>query len=119
VKEIALREGEERSAVLDHSEIVELLGDPERNHRQKTQALRDLLTRWRFPRLKAREERFSEELSGLALPSSIRLTPPPAFEGERWQLQLSFSSPSELDSLLKKAKSLASSPKLAQTMQPS
>jgi ParB family transcriptional regulator, chromosome partitioning protein len=110
IREIALREDLQRSAVLQQPEFQAILKERRSNHRQKTEALRALLTRWRFPRLSAREERFTRQWSAAALPLSIRLAPPAGFEGERWQLQLTFASPEELKKLLEKAVDFAGSP---------
>jgi ParB family transcriptional regulator, chromosome partitioning protein len=110
VREIALREGRQRLVVLRQPEFQALLREQHSNHRQKTEALRAHLTRWRFPRLSAREERFTRQWNATSLPRAIRLAPPPAFEGERWQLQVTFASPQELQELLEKATDFAGSP---------
>jgi hypothetical protein len=86
------------------------------NRRQKTQALRDRLTLRRFPRLKAREQRFARELAVARLPGSVRLSPPPAFEGDRWTLNISFADPTGLCSVLQETESFARSPVLAGIM---
>jgi ParB family transcriptional regulator, chromosome partitioning protein len=109
VREIALRDGRQRLVVLRQPEFQAILGERNFNHRQKTEALRALLTRWRFPRLSAREERFIRQWNAASLPRAIRLAPPPAFEGERWQLQLTFTSRQELQKLLEKATDFAGS----------
>jgi len=110
IKEIAMKEDRQRSAVLQQPEFQALLEEQRSTHRQKTEALRALLTRWRFPRLSAREEKFTRQWNSASLPRAIRLAPPPAFEGERWQLQVVFASPQELQALLEKAKDFAGSP---------
>ena len=110
VREIALRDGRQRLVVLRHPEFQAILRERHSNHRQKTEALRALLTRWRFPRLSAREERFIRQWNAASLPRAIRLAPPPAFEGERWQLQVTFTSPQDLQKLLENATDFAGSP---------
>jgi len=112
IREIALREDRQRLSVLRRPEFCAVLNDRNTNHRQKTAALRALLTRWRFPRLSAREERFASEWSAVSLPRSISLSPPPGFEGEEWRFQITFSSPLELRELLQRAEDFASSPRL-------
>jgi ParB family chromosome partitioning protein len=109
VKEIALREDRQRLAVLRQPELQAIVQMQHTNHRQKTEALRALLTRWRFPRLSAREERFVREWNAASLPKAIRLSPPLAFEGECWQLQITFTSPQELQRLLEQAGKFADS----------
>lgn len=116
VSEIALREGKPRVTVLTDPTVTGLLQDRHSNHRQKTQALRTALTRMRFPRLAAREMEFRETLARANLPGSIRLLPPPAFEGDGWQLTLSFSNPHELRRVLPKATAFASSPLLEEIL---
>jgi ParB family transcriptional regulator, chromosome partitioning protein len=110
IREIALRENLQRLAVLQRAEFQAVLKERRSNHRQKTEALRALLTRWRFPRLSARQERFALQWKAAALPHAIHLTPPHGFEGESWQLQLSFGSSQDLKKLLKKASDFAGLP---------
>ena len=112
IREIALRENRQRLAVLRQPELAAMLTEQRSNHRQKTEALRTLLARWRFPRLSAREEHFARKWSAASLPRAIRLAPPPAFEGEHWQLQVTFASPQELRDLLEEVSNLANSPLL-------
>jgi len=96
VKEIALREESSELQVLEDAEFTGLRSDHDRNHREKTRALRNWLYRRRYPRIKAREERFVRDLAASDLPGNVRILPPPAFEGQNWQLQLHFSNPEEL-----------------------
>jgi len=112
IREIALVQGKTRTDLVATREVQIILQDADRNHRQKTQTLRDLLQRWRFPRLWARQERFQRNLDGCGLPPAIRVQPPASFEGDGWQLQIRFSSPGELEQLLTSAQALASSQNL-------
>jgi ParB family chromosome partitioning protein len=114
--EIALIQGKTRTALLASREVQDILQDPDCNHRQRTQNLRDLLQRWRYPRLWARQDRFQRSLEACALPPAMRVQPPPAFEGNSWQLQIRFSSPEELSQLLTSAQALASSQKLPELL---
>lgn len=118
ITEVALRQGRKRADVLHDPPVQSIIADPNQNHRRKTQVLRDLLTRLRFPRLQAREERFERQLQGLSLPKAMRLIHPSTFEGERWQLQLAFSRPKELQEAVEKARDLALSPALESLMFP-
>ncbi|HBD07018.1 MAG TPA: hypothetical protein DCZ69_02055 [Syntrophobacteraceae bacterium] len=117
IGEIALNQERDRADILDSPSVQDILKDPDRNHRQKTQALRDLLQRWRFPRWWARQERFQQSLSACGLPPRIGILPPPAFEGDSWQMQIRFSSRLELSGLLASAQKLASSPELDQLLE--
>ncbi|HBZ55116.1 MAG TPA: hypothetical protein DEO88_06895, partial [Syntrophobacteraceae bacterium] len=47
----------------------------------------------------------------------IGILPPPAFEGDSWQMQIRFSSRLELSGLLASAQKLASSPELDQLLE--
>jgi hypothetical protein len=118
ISEIALRQGRNRSEIQASPEVQDILKDPDRNHRQKTQTLRALLQSWRFPRWWARQEYFERSLSSSELPAQIGIAPPPAFEGNSWQMQIRFSSREELSQLLTYARSLASSPKIDQLLAP-
>lgn len=109
VTEIGRREGLSRVQVLNDPLVLHCLEDNDMNHRQRTQAVRTVLTRMRFPRLMKREERFFDEVGKACFPGNMRLIPPPAFEGEQWQLLLSFSSPDELRQLIARALAFASS----------
>jgi len=102
VKEISVREEIEQLQVLSDRGIVDILRDSNKNHREKTQLLRAWLYRRRYPRVRAREERFVRNLTRMNLPNNLRFLPPPSFEGRNWQLQLSFTSPDELLEVLEK-----------------
>jgi ParB family transcriptional regulator, chromosome partitioning protein len=118
ITEIALSRDRERLAVLEDSQIQSILRNQQLNHRQKTQMLRELLTRLRFPRLREREERFARELKALSLPNGVRILHPPAFEGEDWRLEITFSSSEELNNLLEKMQRCAPSQVLLALMEP-
>jgi hypothetical protein len=117
IGEIALNHGKSRAEIVDSREVQDILQDADRHHRRKTQDLRDLLQRWRFPRLSARQQRFQRNLDACGLPAPIRIQPPPAFEGNSWQLQIQFSSPSELPKLLAAVQVLAVSSKLPELLE--
>ena len=116
VTEIAIRGGKSRMEVLSSRELREIVDHPRWNHRRKTQSLRDLLYGLRFPRLRAREEAFARDLAAAGLPKDVRLVPPQAFEGERWQLQVFFALPEELRACLQQALELSHSPVLQRLM---
>jgi ParB family transcriptional regulator, chromosome partitioning protein len=109
IDEIAIREDKARIEVINDPKSEAILSDMHLNHRQKTQALRDLLGHLRFPALRAREQRFLESLEALLLPHTIRIVPPPAFEGNNWRMELSFSDVQGLRDQLSKAAGIAAS----------
>lgn len=94
--EIAIREETGRTDVLSAAEFRDILLAKDMNHRQKTQAIRDYLGRLRYPRLRARERGFQEALGALGLPPCIRIVPPPAFEGNGWRMELTFTGRADL-----------------------
>jgi ParB family transcriptional regulator, chromosome partitioning protein len=116
IKEIALREEVAELAVLLHPELIAILKDSVRNRREKTQAIRDRLYRRRYPRLKAREDRFLQDLGSSHLPKPVRVLPPPSFEGSDWQLQIDYSNPEELRQLLSELQNFASSSEIEKMM---
>jgi hypothetical protein len=118
ITEVALGQGRVPMDMLRAPELQAILQNPDQNHRQKTQALRDLLHRWRFPRLWARQQRFAEDLAKARLPVDIRLQPPPAFEGNTWQVQIHFSSPEKLRGSAAALAELAGSPQLLAMISP-
>jgi ParB family chromosome partitioning protein len=118
INELALRDGKDRSDVMEVPPIGEILVSKELNHRQKTQALRNLLSELRFPRLTSRQKRFGLEVQSLGLPPQIRIIPPPAFEGKNWKMELSFTATEELRGVLVSADSAAMSGLLDAIMSP-
>ncbi len=118
VGEIAVLEEKSPEAVLNDPRVQGILAAANANHRQKTQALRDLLSQIRFPRLARRQERFLKDLGELALPAGARLVPPPAFEGERWRLELYVSGPDELRNAIARTGEIAASERLERVFEP-
>jgi len=112
LKEIALREETNEQQVLGEESVKGIIADENLNHRQKTNALRQWLYGRRYPRLKAREERFKRELAASNLPKNVRILPPPGFEGTDWQLHLHFRDQGELSESLFQLRELMSSKKL-------
>ncbi len=118
VFEIAQAGDRSRLEVLRMPEIASLSTHPKWSPREKTQALRDLLTRLRYPRLRAREEAFQKHLAALSLPKTMRISPPPSFEGDAYRLQIDFSAPEELRGCDEAVRSLASDPRLQTLLRP-
>ena len=118
LREISLRDGLKQTDVMDDPGFQSIVDSPERNHREKTRDLRVYLDRMRFPRLTARVERFGEEHALLHLPGNIRLIPPASFEGDRWQMQVTFANPGELAEALEEVRSRAKPELLSRLMAP-
>ena len=115
--EIALQRDHQPLTVLTEPELRAILQDRQANRRQKTLVVREVLNRWRFPRLRAREERFARSVQALQLPRGVRLQPPPAFEGEDWRLEITFASPEELLHLLARMQPCLRSQSLAAVLE--
>ncbi len=96
VEEISIREDMPRLDLLNDSNFREIVSDRNKNSRVKTQSLRDLLSRMRYPRLIERERKFMLDVQSLRLPQSVRIVPPQAFEGNGWKMELHFSGPGGL-----------------------
>lgn len=112
INEISIREDKSHPEVLNDHFIQEIVSSAKLNHRQKTQALRELLARRRNPRLARRQSRFQQEIKELCLPPSLRIVPPPAFEGNAWKLEVIFSTDGELRDASSAASKLADSGRL-------
>lgn len=99
---LARREGTTPAAILARAELRQYLKDTGSPPRQLAAALRRQLKEWLQPRLKAAEDAFGTLLSrlGLSRQSRLRLTPPPAFEGPDFHLDLRFRDAAELRELL-------------------
>jgi ParB family chromosome partitioning protein len=118
ITEIALRDGKERRAIMENPRTRDILASKELNHRQRTQALRELLAELRFPRLSSRKKRFSLDVESLGLPPRVRIIPPPAFEGNNWKMELSFTGVEGLREILASAGSAAMSGRLDHVLEP-
>lgn len=94
--DIAQRDGIPLHALVENSEMQAILKDEKRNRREKTAAVRDLVCRWRFPRVTAKMIRVERSIAALHLPSTVSLVPPPFLEGDVWELRVRFRTPSEL-----------------------
>ncbi len=92
ISEIAVREETSHTQVLASIKKNLIAQADDTDHRRKTAILRDILTRRRLPRLKAKEERLHGLLKKAALPAGLRVLHPPFFEGCNWQVHLHFDS---------------------------
>ena len=118
IDEIAIRDEKVRAEVIETPVAREILESKELNHRQKTLALRELLAELRYPRLSSRQERFRREIQSFELPPRVRIIPPPAFEGNNWRIELSFTGPEELRKGLDSAGALLESDRLETLFRP-
>lgn len=112
IDEIAVRKKKTRLEILCCEQVEGILSDKEINHRRKTQALRDVLTLLRYPRLSERQRHFEKAIQVIAPPVPLRIIPPPAFEGDNWRMELVFSGRDNLLKVLDSALKMASSPRM-------
>ena len=106
ISEIAARENLPVKKVVCASELQSLLGNKKWSQPQKGEAIRTYLRERRYPQFAAKEKKFKHDLTQLGLSSRIRLTPPPFFEGNRYQLTVNFEDLEELRKRLRELKSL-------------
>lgn len=99
---LARRAGLSTAAILARDELRLALADPDRSPQERTEAVRQQLYRWFYPRLSAAREAFETALGKLGLKGTnrFRLQPPAAFEGPDFHLELKFRDAPELQHLL-------------------
>lgn len=117
VEEIARKENCTAAQVLSNTELRALKQSDKRPPRQRAQEVRKHLQAKRNPRLTARRERFAKEAKALALPSGVRLLPPPYFEGPKWILQCTFERAEDLANQLRHVAQVADLPEFQQIME--
>lgn len=108
--DIARRDGVSLQRLLETPEIQAILNDGDRNRREKTAAVRDLLFRWRFPRLVKKMTDMQSAIDQIPLPATASLTPPPHLEGDVWELKLRFRTPEELAASIETSAALVKTP---------
>lgn len=94
--EIASREGRSIREVIENERVTEVLKNGKMNGPQKVRAIVRALRERRFPTLMESERSFKGFVSDLALPSRVRVIPPPFFEGPDYKLEIVFREGKEL-----------------------
>jgi hypothetical protein len=94
--EIATREGLKIREVVDERDINVILKNGNMNNPQKVKAIARILRKRRFPALVESERLFKKGISNLALPSRVRILPPPFFEGTDYRIEIVFREGKEL-----------------------
>ena len=109
---LARREATTPGAILARSELRQILLEPSLSPQERTQGVRRLLERWVYPRSAAAREAFQAALArlGLSRHPRLRLSPPPAFEGPDFHLEIKFRDPQELTNLLQELTRLMHKP---------
>src|SRR5262249_7844439 len=96
IAEICQRDACSPAALLQDLGVPTLLADPQLAGPQKLDRVRRLLRQARYPQLSTYEQRFQAAARRLRLPPQITLRPPPFFEGQQYQVTLSFGQRQEL-----------------------
>jgi hypothetical protein len=111
---LARREGAAARDILARPELQEIIADPDLEGPERLRRLRQRLHGWLTPRFCAAQEAFNAALGRLGLRNhhKIRLSPPPAFEGPDFTLEIKFAGPGELQAILGEVANLAKAPEL-------
>ncbi len=84
------------ATLLQALSVPALLAEAQLAGPQKLESVRRVLRQARYPQLSTYEQRFQEAARRLRLPPQISLRPPPYFEGQQYQVTLSFGQRQEL-----------------------
>ncbi len=95
VSDIARRDRQPISSILKDPEVTSILEEPTADTPIKTNLLRNLLRRKRYPRICAFEEQYHQNVKRLQLPKGVKLVPPEHFEGSNWRMEIHFETPHE------------------------
>jgi ParB-like chromosome segregation protein Spo0J len=96
IDEICQRDACSPATLLQDLGVPALLTDPQLTGPQKLDSMRRVLRQARFPQLSTYEQRFQAAARRLRLPPQVTLRPPPYFEGQQYQVTLSFGQRQEL-----------------------
>jgi ParB-like chromosome segregation protein Spo0J len=96
IDEICQRDACTPATLLQALGVPALLAEAQLSGPQKLESVRRVLRQARYPQLSTYEQRFQEAARRLRLPPQISLRPPPYFEGQQYQVTLSFSQRQEL-----------------------
>lgn len=99
LEEIALRDHSTIEAILVSKRITDIESDPRLGRADKLKRIKEELRRLRLPRLAQLEDSIRERIQELRLHPEIRLTVPQGLEGGKLRVELSASSPEELEKL--------------------
>src|SRR5919199_1503419 len=96
IDEICQRDACTPADLLQALGVPALLVEAQLSGPQKLESVRRVLRQARYPQLSTYEQRFQEAVQRLRLPPQISLRPPPYFEGQQYQVTLSFGQRQEL-----------------------
>ncbi|HYA41354.1 MAG TPA: hypothetical protein VEF34_08630 [Syntrophobacteraceae bacterium] len=118
INEISFREGKSGADIIEHPRAREVLASKGLNRRQKTQAIRDLLFELRHPRFSSRRKQLERRIVALGLPHGLKIVPPPAFEGNDWRMEISFTGIEDLRKIIDSTRSIVESDRLDALFEP-
>lgn len=107
ILEIASREGRSINDILNEKEIKKILYNDKINKPQKVKAVIKILKSKRFPAMLKAETLFNEMVTNLSLPSGVKMTPPPFFEGVDYKLEVIFKDGKNLKNKLTEIRKLS------------
>lgn len=96
IDELCQRDACSPAGLLNDLGVPALLAHPQLSGPQKLDSVRRLLHQARYPQFSTYEQRFQAAVRRLRLPPQISLRPPPYFEGQQYQVTLSFGQRQEL-----------------------
>jgi ParB family chromosome partitioning protein len=97
LREIAARDGISERKILEDPDFLSIITDRDLDLAQQRQAVRKYFKRRRYPTFAKHEETFEKYRARLPMGSSIKLEPPPFFEGRSYTITIRFSSLSDLE----------------------
>jgi len=107
IEEVIGRDGIRVENLLDDSGIRDILANLMLSISQKTEKIRKILKRIRYPRLTGLEDQIQEKLQQLRLPKAISIAPPPFLEGDQLKVTFQFRDKKDLENVLGKLHELA------------
>lgn len=107
LREIARREDLDVLDLTADSTLAGIVGDEDADLPRKAKALVSFLKRRRYPALCRAQREFERRRRQLPLSGGMALAPPANFEGNRYELKLSFRSVEELEAHLARAGEIA------------
>ena len=96
IDELCQRDSCSPATLLQDLGVPALLADAQLAGPQRLEHVRRVLRQARYPQLSTYEQRFQIAAQRLRLPPQVTLRPPPYFEGQQYQVTLSFGQRQEL-----------------------
>ncbi|MFZ5517251.1 MAG: ParB/RepB/Spo0J family partition protein [Candidatus Zhuqueibacterota bacterium] len=95
------------SRIIDQPAFARIMTDEKLTLPVKANLVKESLKKLRYPRLSQAEMQFDLLKKKMKLPPTIRLSPPPYFEGDKFSVEFSFRNKSEFERALKILNSMA------------